>query len=224
MELTPAQKLTIDLLSNSPLKKTFYWTGGTLLAYHYLHHRKSLDLDFFSQTAFSLEMLTGFIQKLKETGGFNNIRYQKVFDRHEFLLENGETLRLEFVYYNHEKKPLGKKAVLFGVNIDSLKDLAANKTMAYFDRNEPKDLFDIYFLIRKKEFSPSKLLDLVRQKFGVTFNEASFWSEAFKTLPLLHNLRPLILEKGGEEKDEVLKSVENYFREGSAKFLRKSLD
>lgn len=123
-----------------------------------------------------------------------------------------------------EKSYVGKKGVLLGLNVDSLEDLAANKTMAFFDRNEPKDLFDVYFLIKKKGFSPSKLLDLVRQKFGVTFSEPSFWSEAFKTLPLLHSLRPLLLEKGGGEKDKVLKSIENYFREGSAKFLRKSLD
>lgn len=93
-----------------------------------------------------------------------------------------------------------------------------------FDRNEPKDLFDIYFLIKKKGFSPSKLLDLVQKKFDVTFNEASFWSEAFKTLPLLHSLKPLILEKNEGGKDEVLKSIENYFKEESAKFLRKNLD
>lgn len=95
MKLTPTQKLAIDLLSNSPLKKIFYWTGGTLLAYHYLHHRTSLDLDFFSEQLFTLETVTDFIQQLKETGGFNNVQYQKVFDRHEFLLENGEILRRE---------------------------------------------------------------------------------------------------------------------------------
>lgn len=224
MKLTSVQKLTIDLLSNSPLQKTFYWTGGTLLAYHFLHHRMSLDLDFFSQIPFSLERVTDFIKQLKEKGRFNHVRYQKVFDRHEFLLENRETLRLEFVHYNHEKKSLEKKGALFGINIDSLKDLVANKTMAYFDRNEPKDLFDIYFLIKKKQFSPSKLLALVKQKFGITFNEGSFWSEAFKTFPLLHNLKPLILEKDEKKKDELLKFIENYFRGESAKFLRKNFD
>lgn len=55
VDLTRSQKKTVDLLAKSPLRDKFYWTGGTLLAYHYLGHRRSLDLDFFSQERFSFE-------------------------------------------------------------------------------------------------------------------------------------------------------------------------
>lgn len=223
MNLTSVQKLAINLLALSPLREIFYWTGGTLLAYRYLHHRKSVDLDFFSEKKFSFEEINRFIQDLKEKGGFTAVHYQKIFDRHEFLFEGMEQLRVEFVYYNHEKKTLKKRCVLLGVYVDSLDDIAANKTMAYFDRNEPKDLFDIYFLIHKALFTPSKLLKLVRQKFEVSFNEASFWSEAFKSFALLHTLEPLMLEKESGQQKQILKTIENYFREGSASFLRKNL-
>lgn len=87
-----------------------------------------------------------------------------------------------------------------------LDDIAANKVMAYFDRNEPKNLFDIYFLINKAGFTPLKLLQLVQQKFGVSFNEASFWSEAFKSFPLLHALEPLLLEKEKDQQKQILKT------------------
>jgi len=59
MKLTKTQEKAISHLANSPLAKKFYWTGGTLLAYHYLHRRRSLDLDFFSKEEFCLKKLIG---------------------------------------------------------------------------------------------------------------------------------------------------------------------
>ncbi len=224
MNLTHTQKLAIDLLAHSPLREIFYWTGGTLLAYHYLHHRKSIDIDFFSEKAFSLEQLNHFIQNLKEKGNFTMVHYQKIFDRYEFLFEGKGNLRIEFVHYNHEKKTLNKRKTLLGIFIDSLDDIAANKVMAYFDRNEPKDIFDIYFLIHKAGFTPSKLLTLVQRKFGISFNEASFWSESYKYFPLLHTLQPVMLEKESSQQKQILKTIEDYFHQSSARFLRKNLE
>lgn len=224
MNLSDTQKLAIELMAHSSLREIFYWSGGTLLAYHYLHHRSSIDIDFFSEKKFSLERVNSFTQELKEKGSFTSIHYQKIFDRYEFLLEGKESLRIEFVYYNHEKKTLHKRETLLGIYIDSLDDLAANKVMAFFDRNEPKDLFDIYFLIHKANFSPQRLLRLVEEKFGVTFNEASFWSEAFKSFPLLHTLKPLLLEKQSNHQKDILKTIEDYFQQSSAEFLRKNLE
>ena len=224
MNLIPTQKLAIDLLAKSSLREFFYWTGGTLLAYHYLHHRQSVDLDFFSEKKFSLEKLNHFTQGLKQKGGFTTVDYRKIFDRHEFIFKNKEILRVEFVYYNHEKKTLKKRGLLLGVYIDSLDDIAANKVMAYFDRNEPKDLFDIYFLIHKAGFTPAKLLSLVRQKFGISFDEASFWSEAFKSLPLLNQLEPLMKEKEEYKRQQTLNGIKDYFQTGSTLFLRENLE
>lgn len=60
-ELTPVQEKVIDALAASPLKDQFYWTGGTALAVVYLHHRKSQDLDFFSDKPVSPEGITQFV-------------------------------------------------------------------------------------------------------------------------------------------------------------------
>lgn len=223
MKLTKTQEKAISLLANSTLNKKFYWTGGTLLAYHYLHHRKSLDLDFFSEETFSFEEVNKLVGQIKKDLEFKKVSYQKIFDRREFIFENGEMLRIEFVYYNHEKKTLKKRNKLLGVYVDSLDDIAANKTMAYFDRNEPKDLFDIYFLLNKGGFTPSQLLELVVKKFGVSFSESLFWSEAFKSLPLLRELKPLMLEKEVKEQEGLLDRIEKYFKDGSYKFLEKTV-
>lgn len=223
MELTNHQKLALELLSKSSLKNNFYWTGGTLLAYHYLHHRSSEDLDFFSDEKFSFNQIDPFIQELKKAGKFDKVDYQKSFDRHLFFFKNGEILKIEFVYYNHEKKALGKKGNLYGVWIDSLIDIAANKTLALFDRNEPKDLFDIYFLIIKEGFTPKKLLEMVSKKFGVNFNEGLFWSEAFKKITLLDRIRPLMLEQNYKTQNELLRKIAEYFKNQSAQFLKENL-
>ena len=97
-----------------------------------------------------------------------------------------------------------------------MKDIAANKTMAHMDRDEPKDLFDLYFLIKQKDFTPKKLLSLVKQKFGVEFDESLFWSEAFKTLPLLKSLEPFVVQKN---KKKLIREVTTYFKKNSNKYL-----
>lgn len=193
------------------------------MAFHYLKHRRSLDLDFFSEVAFGFEEITPFVQQLKEEGGFREVEYRKVFDRREFLFKNKENLRVEFVLYNHQKKRLGKRGVVLEVYVDSLEDIAANKVMSYFDRREPKDLFDLYFLLTKARFTPTKLLELTGQKFGVGFDESSFWSESFKVLPLLSELKPLMLTENGDGKDTLLQEIECYFKNKSSEFLQKNL-
>ncbi len=223
MELTKGQKVALSLLASSPLRNKFYWTGGTLLAYQYFKHRFSEDLDFFSEEKFSFDEVNNFIQDLKVKGEFESAEYQKIFDRHQFLLKNKEELKIEFVYYNHDKKRLGKKEQVLGVWADSLEDLAANKTLAYFDRNEPKDLFDIYFLLTKGKFSLKKLLELVLKKFGVKLPESLFWSEAFKKTGLLSKIKPYLYEKDAKKQQQFLDNIEGYFKEKSAQFLRENL-
>lgn len=223
MKLTTGQKITLDLFAKSPVSNKFYWTGGTLLAYYYFQHRKSEDLDFFSDREFSFDEVNQFIQNLKAKTGFKSVEYQKIFDRHEFLLKNKEILKVEFVYYNHHRNTLGERRKVLGVRADSLKDIAANKTLAYFDRNEPKDLFDIYFLLTKGRFTSKQLLDLVFKKFGVKLPESLFWSEAFAKIKLLFTIRPLLLEKNSRKQTQLLNTIDNYFKDKSAQFLRDTL-
>lgn len=223
MKLTAGQKITLDLLAESPLKDKFYWTGGTLLAYHYFQHRQSEDLDFFSQEEFSFDEVNQFIQNLKSKASFKSVEYQKIFDRHEFLLKNKEILRVEFVYYDHQRNQLGSKRRILGVWVDSLKDIAANKTLAYFDRNEPKDVYDVYFLLTKGGFTPKRLLNLVFKKFGVRLAESLFWSESFGKIKQLFTIKPLLLEKNSRKQTQLLNTIENYFKDHSAAFLKETL-
>jgi hypothetical protein len=98
-ELTSSQKKVLDLFKKSSLKNQFYWTGGTLLSFLYLHHRQSKDLDFFSDSPFSYEKVIKFVNQIKkELGLKKKVEERKIFDRREFFLENKDKLRIEFVF------------------------------------------------------------------------------------------------------------------------------
>lgn len=216
------QGRTLDLFSRSFLKDKFYWTGGTLLSLVYLHHRQSNDLDFFSDEPFNYNQIIGFIRNLKRELKLFKIEEKKIHDRWEFFLFNDKQTRLEFVYYPHPKIKSRKK--YNGIYIDSLDDIAANKLMAFFDRNDPKDLFDLYFLLTKKGYKIKKLIKLVEKKFGVQFRESAVFSEAYKSMKELNNLKPLILAKNLKEKQKIIKQIQGYFIDKANRYLQRVLE
>lgn len=217
--LTADQEMALRVLGESELKDRFYWSGGTALAFCYLKHRGSVDVDFFSGERFVFDDLMGFVEMFKKKSGLTKMTYEKIYDRWELLFENERrSLRVEFVYYNHGRKTLGKKTEHLGVMVDSLFDLAANKTMVLMDRNEPKDVVDIYYLVKKTRFAPKKLLRMVEKKFGASVSEGLFWSEATKKLSRLNEIEWLLA--GGRKTVDV---VREFFEEGSRQFLKRKL-
>lgn len=223
MKLTEIQEQVLLSLSQSPLRKIFYWTGGTLLSYYYFQHRQSYDLDFFSQAPFTFHQINELVQEIKKKGNFQKVESRKIYDRWEFMFYDHESLRIEFVYYNHLRRTLGKRKLLKGVFIDSLEDIAANKTVSLFDRSEPKDLFDLFFIIKKGTFTVKRLLKLSSEKFGVSFTEDQFWSRALELLALLQTIKPLLFKKTEREKQRSLTKVETFFRLQSKKYLNQML-
>ena len=223
MILTHDQNVVLETLTREPVGKQFYWTGGTLLSHYYLHHRKSFDLDFFSDRPFTRDSLTPFIEHVTRALGIENLSESRIYDRWEFVSPTTPPLRFEFVHYNHEKKRLAPLGSYKGLAIDSLPDLAANKTMAYFDRNQPKDLFDVYPLLKKRKFTVGKLLSLVEQKFGSRFPEFLFWSESAKSLKRLESLGPYLLETNPIKQDAFLKDVKYFFLDRGKDFLTRQL-
>jgi len=215
-ELNKNQKILIKLLSASLLVKKFYLSGGTALSAFYLHHRLSVDLDFFSDKPFSYEELTVFLNTVKEKFNLKDIPVVKIFDRWQFTIEAKEPVKIEFVYFNHEKKRLRPLKKYMNIFVVSLDNIAANKTLAYFDRNEPKDLFDLYYLINISGFTVPHLLQIVKDKFGIKFSEFSFWSESTKSLELLKSLNPLIIDKNSEL---LLKKISSFFLEEGSRSL-----
>lgn len=220
IELDTLQQKTLSLFADSFLVKKFYWTGGTALTYFYLQHRKSEDIDLFSETPFLYEEILSFIKTIQQSVKLKKVEEKRIFSRHEFFLHNSSTLRLEFVHYDFPA--IQKRKKWKGIYVDSLTDMAANKTMAMLDRHDPKDAIDIYFLIHKSKISPKRLLSLVKKKFGITFPLSSFWDRALLASQMLNNIRPLLL---GSEKSKIktIDSIRLFFEIEAAKEMRKHL-
>lgn len=163
--LTEEQKILLLRFRSSPLRESFYLTGGTALSAFYLQHRHSEDLDFFTEQEVELESILRF---LRTTPHVLNIQHERKYDRRLFLLHyhDQRTMKVEFTKYPFP--PLEPHADIEGIQVDRYRDILANKLMALTDRKDFKDYLDVYFLLR--EFPTISLWDAIRQtqeKFGV---------------------------------------------------------
>lgn len=158
--LTNKQIAVLKLVGKaSALTKQFYLTGGTPLAAFYLHHRYSEDLDFFSLDEIDPAPLTIFFQKHKDALGFTSIDFQSSFNRNLFFLQfKTETLKVEFTHFPFPRIENGQKE--FGIDIDSLLDIAVNKLFTIYQRTKARDYIDLFMICQQQGYSIS---DLVRQ-------------------------------------------------------------
>lgn len=222
MEFTPLQKKFLIEFKKTPLAKEFYLTGGTLLAVHYLHHRHSLDLDFFANAPVKLEKLLPLMEKIVKRAGITMGEYRRVADRHEWGLHYGkEDTKVEFVFYDF--KPLKPHLAWEGLLIDTLDDACANKAFALIERHEPKDIFDIYYLIQKTKWGLPKFLKLMEKKFGLKMTEQTFLAEAERALKRLDGVRHLLLTDKPKIQEAQFKKIHAYFDDIAYSYLRRRL-
>ena len=164
--LTLLQYRLLNFFKASELSNHFYFTGGTALSTFYLEHRYSYDLDFFTaeREALNLEAILKFLNSLP---GLSQTRYEKIYDRRLFFLHfSTGVLKVEFTFYPF--KQIAKPKVVEGLVVDSLEDIFVNKLCALCDRNEDKDLIDVYFILKYKGLGYLLWgLKKVKEKFGI---------------------------------------------------------
>ena len=215
------QKTVLKGFGKSELAEKFYWSGGTALAYHYLKHRQSFDLDFFSEDLFSDEWILTEVNKIKEMAEITKSEYQKKINRWLFFLHRGnEVLKFELVYYPFPLIDKPKIDNNFQIKVDSLLDIATNKVQTIFERQEPKDVFDLYWILKKEKVSLDKLFDLAERKFGSSIDPVTWAARAILAAEGLDNLKPLTF------KDYSVKpaTLESFFQNYSFKDLKKKLE
>lgn len=165
MILTAMQKKTLQCIAESNLSKQFYFTGGTALASTYLHHRKSEDLDFFSEQEFDTQQITSTLKNLQPKLRFTSYDFQQSFNRNIYMLRftQGDFLKLEFTFFpfHQIEKPLRKGGLL----TDSILDIATNKLFTIAQNPRGRDYFDLYCIIQKYHFTLENLRKLAKQKF-----------------------------------------------------------
>lgn len=212
--LTDFQKQVLKEIGKSELSSYFVWSGGTALSYAYLHHRKSFDLDFLSKDLLPDDYFLSQIRIIAKNLKIKKLEEQKKFNRHEFWFTRGKkTLRIEFIFYPFSsiKKPKNYKE--FDIRIDSIEDILTNKTHAAFERIEPKDIFDLYCILRTKKINFSLILEWIKKKFGTEIDPVLLASKILEGAEKLNKIKPLVLKKKFYKPKEIKKYFENQAQE-----------
>lgn len=147
------------------MTRTFYFTGGTPLAAFYLRHRYSEDLDFFSETEVDVMPLDVFFKRLKQKLAFISVDFQQNMNRNLFFLnfKDGEVVKLEFTFFPFPRISKGPKE--FGLEVDSVEDIAVNKLFTIYQRMKARDYIDLYCICEKYHFTVRDLIAKARLKF-----------------------------------------------------------
>ena len=160
------QEKVLDLFAKEEyLRKRYYFTGGTPLSAFYLFHRLSEDLDFFSEQEVHLPSIERFIGKLKQKLNLIKIDYKKFLGLHTFYLffSQDDFLKVDFNYYPFPR--IEKGIVYKNISVDSLFDIAVNKTHTIAMKARARDFIDIYFIIKQEGWNFNNLLMQAKAKF-----------------------------------------------------------
>jgi hypothetical protein len=119
----------------------FYLAGGTALALQ-LGHRRSLDLDFFSETD---EVHARSRQELIDSFSVRHAQIIENVDGNLLLLVDG--IQVGFFSYGYPLLQLVH--AVSNVGLASLLDIGLMKLDAVIGRSSRKDFYDLYFLSRQ---------------------------------------------------------------------------
>jgi predicted nucleotidyltransferase component of viral defense system len=164
--LTPFQQQLLKSIGGSPIRDQFYLTGGTALSAFYLHHRYSEYLDLFTADPLAVTRVAPVLQDIAK-----NLNAQISFTRTlgSFLEcffegDSGERVKMDFAQDSPYRLQPTLLDIEYDVYVDNATDIACNKLSALFDRAEPKDFVDVFFVCQ--ELMPfTELEELARQKY-----------------------------------------------------------
>lgn len=152
--ITEQMKSVLNGFSQTEIGKDFYLAGGTALALQ-LGHRRSVDLDFFSQT----EDIPSIRQGLEES--LNTFGATLVDSSWGNLVYLVKDIRVGFYGYGY---PLVSSLIEDeGWQLASIKDIALMKLDTLLSRAARKDFYDLYFICQTIPLK--QLLDLAPHKY-----------------------------------------------------------
>jgi predicted nucleotidyltransferase component of viral defense system len=135
--------------------ESFVLVGGTALSLKY-GHRKSIDIDLFSQKPFENQDLKNIL-----TGAFDNfISTSNNAAPGVFAYFGG--VKADFVKYHHFN-PIRPVEIAEGIRFISTEDIAAMKVFAILQRAKKKDFWDISLLLDM--YGVEKIADFYFEKF-----------------------------------------------------------
>lgn len=214
--------------------KTFALCGGTALELYYLHHRFSVDLDFFSPQ-YSLKEINKLVNEFKEYSRVIKLESEFVAKgraqvRFYTILVKGadRPLKIDFVedvvFENPAIKKFNKVPVYSAENIYLQKILAITGIEFIEDdtgrlrsqgRNKARDVFDLYMLSKKI----CELHIFLRKQSHQIKRGIVHWYQTFSRQDILLALLDLdIYDKNFDARKMII-----YLEEEIKKFIREEL-
>jgi hypothetical protein len=131
----------------------FNLVGGTALSLQ-IGHRKSIDLDLFTQQDFEAELI---LEHLIVAG----YQPEVVFQQKQTLIVNIEGVKVDFIRFRYAfAHPI---QLIDGIRLTSIQDITCMKIDAIMGRGKKKDFCDLYFLLQR--FSLKEMMDWYSQMF-----------------------------------------------------------
>lgn len=180
--LTPKQLKFLELVKVEPqITKRFYLTGGTALSEFHLKHRLSEDLDFFTEEKeVNQKLIEAYFKKVSDFLSIKKINRSVFMGLVSYFLiyKDGSKLKVDFNYYPFPKIEKGLK---FGkLQIDSLRDIAANKVHTIFINPRDRDYIDLYFIMKSGNFKLNQLIIDAKAKFDWDIDRLTLVSQLLR--------------------------------------------
>ncbi|MBU0628586.1 MAG: nucleotidyl transferase AbiEii/AbiGii toxin family protein [Nanoarchaeota archaeon] len=175
----------------SEFGKELVFKGGTALTKCYGFDRFSEDLDFTAavkkdfNTIISNGLKNYFLEftaKEKETDGSNNLIYR--INGPLYVGQENSTCKISLDISIREKAKLPALIKRIGLHIEEIpsfdvsvmdeKEILAEKVRAIITRNKARDLYDIYYLLKKGIKKDYKIIEDKLNFYSVKFDKALF--------------------------------------------------
>ena len=198
--LYPKTKQVLNKLSDLSFLKGWYLAGGTGLALQ-LGHRKSIDLDFFTDKFPKRDLLLSDLKHLTPT------IIQEAPGTMDLNVHNVKVSFLEYKY------PILEKLVSFEkVKVASILDISCMKVSAVSSRGSKKDFIDLYFVLQKKTLD--EIFTAFKKKFeGVEYQKLHLLKSLVYFSDADNDPNPDYIENVNweEVKDDLEEKVKEYF-------------
>ncbi|MBI4709703.1 MAG: nucleotidyl transferase AbiEii/AbiGii toxin family protein [Nitrospirae bacterium] len=161
--LYPLQDKVIPVFKDTP----FYLTGGTALSRGYYNHRYSDDLDYFTNDHPDFQRIAQIqIDKLLKSFS-DNVEIDYKSENFYRIFVSQTKLKIEMV--NDVPSHIGALVnhPVLGI-IDSKENILANKITAVSDRTLPKDIVDVFFLLKDGLSIKKALTDAESKAAGIS--------------------------------------------------------
>ena len=164
--ITPVQEAILRHFAQATDREHFYLTGGTALAYFYLKHRRSNDLDFFTSVPELVVPFSYHLEGVLRGKGMSLERRRATHSFVEFFVQSeiGNTVIQLAQDSPFRFESPAEFSEFPGLKVDDLRDIASNKLLALFGRAALRDFIDIYTLITRRVISKTLLFEDAKRK------------------------------------------------------------